>query len=283
VKLAQSADVAIVFAYQWQAEGMDLATLSLPDGQDELIEQVAKANPRTVVVLETGTAVTMPWIDEVAGVMEAWYAGSSGHEAVANLLVGAANPTAKLPMTFPKSEADLPHPVIPPLAPEDIGQGTGATNGETRVSSRYSIHYEEGAKVGYKWYEAEHRPVLFPFGFGLSYTSYEYSGLKIQEVNGQRVVSFEVRNTGARSGTEIAQVYVNLPSSAGEPFQRLVGWARVDLKPGESQRVGVKVDPEMLSIYDERKSGWTLLHGTYRVSAGPSSAETALRGTLRIH
>jgi beta-glucosidase len=282
-KLAQSADVAIVFAYQWQAEGMDLPNLSLPDGQDELIERVANANPRTIVVLETGTAVTMPWIDKVAGVMEAWYAGSSGHEAVANVLVGAVTPTAKLPMTFPKSEADLPHPVIPPLAPEDIGQGTGAANGETRVSSKYSINYDEGAKVGYKWYEAEHKPVLFPFGFGLSYTSYEYSGLKIQEVNSQRVVSFDVKNTGARSGTEIAQVYVKLPSSGGEPFRRLVGWERVALEPGESKRVSVKVDPEMLSIYDERKSGWTLLHGTYGVSAGPSSAESPLRGILRIH
>jgi beta-glucosidase len=283
VKLAQSAQVAIVFAHQWEAEGMDLANLSLPDGQDQLIERVADANPRTIVVLETGTAVTMPWIDKVAGVVEAWYAGSSGHKAVANVLVGAVSPTAKLPMTFPRSEADLPHPVIPPLGKEEVGLGTGAVNGESRASSRYSINYGEGAKVGYKWYQAQGKAVLFPFGFGLSYTSYEYSGLKVAEVSGRRVVSFEVKNTGARAGTEIAQVYVMLPSAAGEAFQRLVGWECVDLMPGESRRVSVEVDPAMLSVYDERKSRWTLLHGTYGVSAGPSSAEAPLRGKLRIH
>jgi beta-glucosidase len=281
-KLAQNADVAIVFAYQWQAEGMDLPNLSLPDRQDELIEAVAATNPRTIVVLETGTAVTMPWSDKVSGIIEAWYAGSSGHKAVANVLVGTVNPSAKLAMTFPKSEADLPHPVIPPLAPEDIGQGTGATNGETHVTSKYSITYTEGAKVGYKWYEAEHKPVLFPFGFGLSYTRYEYSGLKVGGTNGERVVTFDVKNTGARSGTEIAQVYVTLPDAAGEPFQRLVGWQRVSLEPGESKPVSVKIDPEMLSIYDESHNGWKLLHGTYQVAAGPSSAETPLKGTLRV-
>jgi len=281
-KLAKDADVALVFAYQWQAEGMDLPSLSLPDGQNELIERVARANPHTIVILETGTVVEMPWIDEVQGVVEAWYAGSSGHKAVANVLVGAVNPTAKLALTFPRSAADLPHPVIPPLAPEDVGQGTGAENGETHVQSKYSVTYTEGMKVGYKWYEAEHKPVLFPFGFGLSYTTYAYSDLKIQSERNARVVSFSVKNTGERAGTEIAQVYVTLPDAAGEPFQRLVGWERVDLKPGESKGVNVKIDPLMLSIYDERKSGWQLLKGTYRISAGPSSAETPLKGALRV-
>jgi beta-glucosidase len=197
-------------------------------------------------------------------------------------LVGAVNPTAKTALTFPKSEADLPHPVIPPLAPEDLGQGTGAENGETHVRSKYSVTYTEGAKVGYKWYEAEHKPVLFPFGFGLSYTTYAYSDLKIQSDNNERTVSFSVKNTGERAGTEIAQVYVTLPDAAGEPFQRLIGWQRVDLKPGESKAVSVRVDPLMLSIYDERKSGWQLLKGTYHISAGPSSAETPLRGIAHI-
>lgn len=280
-RLAKSADVAIVFAYQWQAEGMDLPSLSLPDSQDELIEQVAQANPRTIVVLETGTVVKMPWIDKVQGIVEAWYAGSSGHKAVANVLTGAVNPTAKLAITFPRSEADLPHPVIPPLAPEDEGQGTGSENGATHVWSKYSVTYAEGVKFGYKWYEAEHKPVLFPFGFGLSYTTYAYSDLKIQNENNERVASFSVKNTGAQSGTETAQVYVTLPGAAGEPFQRLVGWERVDLKPGESKAVSLKVDPLMLSIYDERKSGWKLIKGVYQVSAGPSSADTPLRGTFR--
>ena len=147
--------------------------------------------------------------------MEAWYAGSSGHKALANVLAGDVNPTGKLPMTFPKSEADLPHPVIPPLPPEDAGQGTGAVNGPTHVASKYTVHYDEGLKVGYKWYESEHKQPLFPFGFGLSYTTYAYSSLKTD--NAQRTVSFAVKNTGKRAGAEIAQVYAHLPKPPANP------------------------------------------------------------------
>jgi len=281
-KLAKSADIAIVFAYQWESEGMDLPTLSLPDGQDELIARVAEANPHTIVVLETGTAVKMPWIDKVQGVVEAWYAGSSGHKALANVLTGKVNPSAKLAMTFPFSEDDLPRPTIAPLPPRDKGQGTGAVNGETHVASRYSVTYSEGAKVGYKWYRSEHKPVLFPFGFGLSYTTYAYSGLKVEQENGQATVSFSVKNTGKRPGTEIAQVYAALPDSAGEAYRRLAGWQRVDLKPGESKAVSIAIDSQMLSIYDEQKIGWTLLPGSYQVFAGSSEANTPLQGTLAI-
>ena len=265
--LAKSADVAIVFAYQWQAEGVDLATLALPDNQEALIEQVAAANPRTIVVLETGTAVTMPWIGKVSGVAEAWYAGSSGHKALANVLTGEVNPSGKLAMTFPKSDADLPHPVIPPLSPEDEGQGSGVENGPTHVQSKYTVHYDEGAKVGYKWYEAEHKQPLFPFGFGLSYTTYAYSNLKTD--NAQRTVSFTVKNTGKRAGAEIAQVYATLPEAAGEPFKRLVGWQRIELAPGESKTVTVAADPRVMSIFDEQKNAWSLLPGAYKIFAGP--------------
>jgi beta-glucosidase len=280
-ELAKNSDVAIVFAYQWESEGMDLPNLSLPDNQDALIERVAAANPHTIVVLETGTAVTMPWINQVSGIVEAWYAGSSGHRAVANVLLGKVNPSAKLAMTFPKSEQDLPRPVIAPLSREDFGQGTGAVNGPAHVQSRYSVHYDEGVKVGYKWYEAEHKAPLFPFGFGLSYTSYAYSGIKTDSA--QRTVSFTVKNTGKRAGTEIAQVYAVLPEAAGEPFKRLVGWQRVSLQPGEAKTVSVVVDPLMLSIFDEQKDGWELLPGTYAILAGPSSEETPLHGTFEIH
>lgn len=280
--LAKKSDVAIVFAYQWLSEGMDLPNLSLPDNQDELIKRVAAANPRTIVILETGTAVKMPWLDQVQGIIEAWYAGSSGHTALANVLTGQVNPIAKLAMTFPKSEEDLPHPTIPQLSSEDKDQGTGAVNGPTHVASKYSAEYTEGAKVGYKWYQAEHKPVLFPFGFGLSYTTYHYSGLKIEN-DGQRYTAhFTVGNTGRRAGTEIAQVYVTLPDAAGESFQRLAGWQRVELQPGEEKSVTVALDPRTLSIFDEQKNGWTLLPGTYRVVAGASSADTPLNGTLNI-
>ncbi len=187
--LAKQSDVALVFAYQWMSEGLDLPSLSLPAGQDALIEQVAAANPRTVVVLETGTAVAMPWIDHVSGVVEAWYAGSKGADAVANILFGDVNPSAKLPMTFPRTEADLPHPhlVTPP---------PGA-HGEAKPT--FSVHYDEGLKVGYKWYDAENKPVLFPFGFGLSYTTYDYSDLEVK-TGADTTVSFTVRNTGHPRG-----------------------------------------------------------------------------------
>jgi len=278
--LAKSSDVAIVFASQWTSEGMDLPNLSLPNNQDALIDAVARANPRTIVVLETGTAVTMPWLGDVAGVVEAWYAGSRGHIALANVLTGEVNATGKLAMTFPKSEQDLPHPVIPPLSKEDEGQGTGAVNGRTHTESKYTVNYDEGVKVGYKWYEAEHKQPLFPFGFGLSYTTYSYSGLKTD--SGQKTVSFKVKNTGKRAGTEIAEVYAQLPDAASEPFKRLVGWQRVDLGPGESKSVSVTIDPLMLSIFDEKANGWQLLKGKYRILAGPSSADTPLKGTIEV-
>lgn len=280
--LARGADVALVFAYQWEAEGMDLPNLSLPDGQDELIERVAEANPRTIVVLETGTAVKMPWAGKVQGILEAWYAGSSGHKALANILAGQVNPTGKLAMTFPANEEALPHPAIPTLSPEDEGQGTGAVNGEAHVSSKYSVEYSEGSKVGYKWYQAEHKPILFPFGFGLSYTSYAYAGLKIEDEKGERIVSFSVKNTGESPGTEIAQVYAALPDAAGENFHRLVGWKRVELTPGESKIISVTIDPQMLSIFDEQKNGWGLLPGKYHLFAGPSSGYTPLEGTFDV-
>ncbi len=281
-KLAKSADVAIVFAYQWESEGMDISSLTLPDGQDQLIERIADANPRTIVVLETGTAAKMPWVGKVQGIVEAWYAGSSGHKALANVLTGKVNPSAKLAMTFPVNEAELPRPTIPPLPPRDVGQGSKAVHGNAHVNSRYSVTYFEGAKVGYKWYEAEHKPVLFPFGFGLSYTTYAYSGLKSEVANDRPSVSFAVKNTGERPGTEIAQVYVALPAAAGESFRRLVGWRRVELNPGESKSVQIAIDPQMLSIYDEQKNGWSVLPGSYRVFAGASSADTSLEGSFDL-
>jgi beta-glucosidase len=264
--LAKSADVAIVFAYQWISEDMDLPNLSLPDKQDALIERVAAANPRTIVVLESGTAVTMPWLDKVAGVLEAWYAGSAGHKALANVLVGEVNPSGKLPMTFPKSEKDLPHPVI--AAPPGRDQA-------------YDVHYTEGAEVGYKWYEAEHKKPLFAFGFGLSYTSYEYSGLSVDSA--AKTVHFTVRNTGKRAGAETAEVYAKLPKGTDEPFKRLVGWRRITLAPGESQTVTVAIDERVLQTYDEANSRWNFAPGDYEVFVGPSSDNVSHAGNLQVH
>ena len=231
--LAKNSDVAIVFAYQWESEGMDLPSLALPDNQDALIQQVAAANPRTIVVLETGTAVTMPWIDKVDAVLEAWYAGSKGADAVANLLFGDVNPTAKLPMTFPLKDEDVPHPTLVKPAPGGSGSRPSQVTGE--IKPTFSVTYDEGLKVGYKWYDAENKPVLFPFGFGLSYTTYSYSGLKVTPGAAGTTVTFSVKNTGKRAGVEIAEVYAALPASAEEPPKRLVGWSRVALGPANQK------------------------------------------------
>src|ERR1700730_3166449 len=234
--LAKSADLAIVFAYQLLARDMDVPSLSLPNNQDALIEQVAAANPHTIVVLETGTAVTMPWIDKVAGVVEAWYAGSSGHKALANVLVGDVNPSGKLPLTFTRSEEDLPHPnrpEVPPASQTHAGDvaGNGAPSSNASAHAGYAVHYDEGGSIGYKWFEEQHKKPLFAFGFGLSYTTYAYSGLNID--SGAKIARFTVKNTGKRPGTVITEVYARLPKGTDEPYKRLVGWTRVTLAPGE--------------------------------------------------
>ncbi len=278
--LARNSDIAIVFASQWTSEGTDLPDLSLPDNQDALIEQVAAANPHTIVVLETGTAVTMPWIDKVSGVVETWFAGSSGHKALANVLVGDVNPSGKLAITFPKSVDDLPHPVIPPLPPHIRAHGADPVNPDSPATS-YSVTYTEGAEIGYKWYQTEHKTPLFPFGFGLSYTTFAYSGLSVDST--ARTARFTIRNTGTRAGTEIAQVYATLPQGSDEPYQRLAGFARITLAPGKSQTVTVAIDPRVLQTFDEAGESWNLAPGAYKVLVGPSSSNTPLTGSLLVH
>ena len=280
--IAKAADVAIVFAYQWESEDMDLPSLSLPDHQDDIIAKVAAANPHTVVVLETGTAVTMPWVDQVSGILEAWYAGSAGSDAVANVLFGDVNPCAKLPMTFPKSDGDLPHPTI--IKPPKASMGHGGREPWKEIAAglaAFQINYDEGVKVGYKWYDAEKKPVLFPFGFGLSYTTYSYSNLKVVPGKTPRV-TFTVTNTGNRAGAEIAEVYASLPAAANEPPKRLVGWSKVKLNGGESKEVTVDVDPKFLSIFNTDQNGWQLLAGEYSFMAGPSSQDLPLKETVSL-
>jgi beta-glucosidase len=285
---AKAADVAIVFAYQAESEGMDLKSLDLGEDQDKLIETVAAANAKTIVVLETGSPATMPWIDHVAAVVEAFYPGIRGAEALANLLSGEVNPTGKLAITFPKSDADLPHPtlVMPPPAsqPSRPAPGTDISSFMATMAKGlppFETYYDEKLKVGYKWYDAEKKPVLFPFGFGLSYTTYAYSGLRVK--NGENVsVSFTVRNTGKRAGTEIAQVYTSLPDAAGEPPKRLIGWARVELAPGESKQISIPVDHDRMTIYDEASDGWRLVPGNYTIMAGGSSQDLPLHQQITM-
>ena len=272
-ELAKKSDVALIFVYQWSSEDFDLPNLSLPDNQDTLIEQVAAANPHTIVVLETGSAVTMPWAPKVGGILEAWYAGSKGADAVANVLFGDANPSGKLPITFPRSEQDLPHPKMTLPTAGQLGPAAVMKTGEARPT--FEVHYDEGLKVGYKWYDAEHKDVLFPFGFGLSYTTYNYSGLKL--VPGDHLtVNFTLKNTGNREGMEVAEVYAALPQGSGEPPKRLVGWSKVSLRAGESREISISVDPRYLSIYDEPNDAWKLLPGEYTFYVGSSSRDLPL-------
>jgi len=288
VALAKSSQIAVVFAVQHESEGIDLKNLSLPDKQDALIEAVAAANPHTIVVLETGGPVLMPWIDNVGAVVEAWYPGIRGSEAIANLLFGDVNPSGKLPLTFPRSEADLPHPKHVDAPKPDAEHPAPHLPGFPGLVAMFMVAgptfdavYDEGLKVGYKWYDAEKKDPLFPFGFGLSYTTYSYSELKATSDNGL-TVTFKVKNTGSRAGEETAQVYLTLPASTQEPPRRLVGWRKVALGPGEQKDVTVNVEPEMVSVFNTDKNAWEIVPGEYRVWAGGSSRDLPLNMRIAL-
>jgi beta-glucosidase len=285
--LAKGSDLAIVFAVQHGYENMDLPSLSLPENQDALIEAVAAANPHTIVVLETGGPVTMPWIDKVSAVIEAWYPGIRGSEALANILFGDVNPSGKLPLTFARTEADLPHPkhvdqpALDPNHPVTPLPELPVVPGISANQTPFDAAYDEGLKVGYKWYDAEKKEPLFPFGFGLSYTTYSYSELKTDSNSGL-TVTFKVKNTGTRAGEEIAQVYLTLPASTHEPPRRLVGWSKIALGPGEQEVVAVKVEAQMVSVFNVEKSLWELVPGEYKVWAGGSSRDLPLSATIAL-
>jgi beta-glucosidase len=264
--LARQSDIAVVFVQQWEMEGIDLPSLALTGNQDALVEAVAAANPHTIVVLETGSAALMPWAGKVQGIVEAWYGGSRGATALARVLTGVVNPSGKLTITFPLSDADLPHPVIPSL-PVDAGGSTHSND---------SVTYDEGLKVGYKWYDAQEKPVLFPFGFGLSYTTFAYSELHVSGGTKPHV-SFTVKNTGTRSGAEVAELYAMLPSTTKEPPKRLVGYEKVMLAPGESREVTIDVDPLFLTVYDEQESHMRVVPGRYSFAVGGSSQALPLK------
>jgi beta-glucosidase len=279
---AKGADVVIVFAYEWASEGMDLKSLTLPHDQDAVIAAVAAANSHTIVVLETGNPVTMPWVDAPAAILEAWFAGNDGADAVGNVLFGTVNPSGKLPNTFPKSEEDLPHPTLTTPPPEsDHFNGPASPEQWAKGLPPFQVTYDEGAKVGYRWYEAEKKSVLFPFGFGLSYTTYRYSGLQVTPGDTVKA-TFTMTNTGAREGSEIAEVYAMLPDAAGEPFKRLVGFTKIKLDAKAKQTVTIDIDPKYLSIFEEAKDGWTLVPGDYAILVGGSSQDLPLKAVVSL-
>jgi beta-glucosidase len=254
---AKNADVAIVFGQQWMREGRDVPNLSLPNDQDALIDAVASANPRTVIVLETGGPVLMPWLSKASAVLEAWYPGQGGAMAIARILFGAASPSGHLAVTFPMSEDQLPHP-SPPFT----------------IQTSADMNYTEGADVGYRWFEAQNLTPLFPFGYGLSYTTFRFAKL-VAQGGGTPTASFDVTNTGTRAGQAVAQVYAEPPQGAAREVRRLIGWSKVELAPNETRHVKVTADPRLLAHYDVATRTWHVAAGNYLVSLCGSSADPA--------
>ena len=274
-ELARSCDAAVIFAVQWATEAEDLPSLSLEGGQDELIAAVAAANPKTVVVLETGTPVVMPWLVEVGAVLEAWYPGTRGGAAIARILFGEVNPSGRLPISFPTGVDQLVRPEIPGMifGPPVEGKTIPTSRPDVQQhKGRFSVEHPEGADVGYRWFDRQGTRPLFPFGFGLSYTRFAHGGLKL--TGGATVeASFEVTNTGERVGTETAQVYARIAGGL-----RLIGWARVELKPGETRRVSVTADPRLLASYDVALPGWRTAAGAVEVSVRTDAETVVLQG-----
>jgi beta-glucosidase len=279
-KVAASAQVAIVFVTQWMTEGQDSATLSLPDKQDDLVAAVAAANPNTIVVLENGGPVNMPWAGRVKGIVESWYPGIGGGEAIANILFGRVNPSGKLPVTFAATDDQLPHPKVTGLTERTGNNADAVTRNQPRTRPvEFPVDYNvEGMAVGYRWFQEKNLKPQFAFGFGLSYTRFAYTNLKVEA----KSVSFELRNTGARAGDEIAEVYMTLPTSAGEPFRKLAGFKRVSLAAGASQTVTVAIDPLYLSIYSPDTDKWSRPAGEFLIEVGGSSAELPLHSTVKL-
>ena len=269
VAAAKSADVAVVFVEQWASEAIDVST-RLSDNQEALIKAVAAANPHTVVVLENGGPLLMPWIGQVQGVVEAWYPGMRGGEAIARVLFGEVNPSGRLPATFAADAGQLvrPAPVGAELAPKDGSSGP-----------TFPVDYKEGSSVGYRWFaEKEFKP-LFPFGYGLSYTRFRYGALSL--TGGKAMAaSVAVTNTGARAGTETVQLYLKKGPERGQ--SRLLGWAQVRLKSGETRTVRIKAEPRLLANWDDKANGWRLAGGRYEVFAGSNAEDAASSGAVEM-
>ncbi len=280
--LAAASNIAIVFVSQWESEGMDVPTLNFTDvihtppiDQDALVSAVAAANPNTIVVMENGGPKVLPWLGSVGAVLEAWYPGQSGGPAIARLLFGDVNPSGKLPMTFPASVNDLPRPII--ATPPD---------NTTPFLVDYTI---DGFNIGYKWYDSKGLTPLFPFGFGLSYTTFAISNPQLTATisgsNSSFQVTFDMQNTGTRAGAEVAQVYLALPASTGEA-KRLVGWQKILLNPGQQQSGTIQVNAadssHPLSYWDENSQSWIAASGTYTVYLGNSSRNLTNIGTFQI-
>jgi beta-glucosidase len=275
---AAKADAVVLFVDQYMTESADAQSLNLPGRQDGLIETVTRANPRTAVVLETGGPVLMPWLTQTAAVLEAWYPGQKGGEAIAEILSGAADPSGRLPVTFPVSEDQLPHPKI---QGDPKGAPIGPVGRGGHYGAMFTAVYKEGASVGYKGFFERGQQPLFPFGFGLSYTSFALSKLAVTVSGHSVTASAIVRNSGARAGAAIPQFYLSGPEGANIPL-RLVGWDRIDLKPGEERPATVSVDPRLLAKFDEGAREWRIRPGVYQLTAGFDSQQRNLVSSFEL-
>jgi beta-glucosidase len=262
---ARRADIVIAFGVRVEGEAFDLPDLSLPWGQDAVIDAVATANPNTIVVLETGNPSAMPWRDKVRAIAQAWYPGQAGGQAIAEVLTGAVNPSGRLPITFPADLAQTPRPTLPGI---DTPWGTPTT-----------VRYDEGAEVGYRWYAQQDLRPLYPFGHGLSYTRFSYGGL---EVGGGDTVTarFTVTNTGDRAGADVPQLY--LTAAPDTRRMRLLGFERVELAPGESRQITLSADPRLLARFDAAANQWRITGGAHAVALGRSAGDLALTGTASL-
>ena len=264
VTAAQSASAAVVVVSDdTESEAADRPSLNLPSAQDELISAVAAANPHTIVVIDAGAPVAMPWLSQVAGVLDAWYPGQTSGTSLASVLFGQTNPSGHLPVTFPASLSQMPT-----SSPAQF-PGNGST-----------VQYSEGIDVGYRGYDAGNLTPLFPFGFGLSYTTFSFSNLVIgsASVNGTQneQVTATVTNTGTRAGSDVAQLYLGDPSGAGEPPRQLAGFQRVSLGVGQSTQVSFTITPQQESWWNDSANGWSQTEGTYNVYVGDSSDPSGL-------
>ena len=265
--IAKSADVALVIVGNKDSEGRDRPNLSLTNKQDALIAAVAAANPKTIVVLKTGGPVLMPWLDQVPAILEAWYPGEEDGNVLAALLFGDVNPSGKLPMTFPRTESQVP-----------------ASSPEQYPGVKTNVIYSERMLVGYRWYDARNAEPLFPFGFGLSYTTFAVTNLNVTPFSPDEnvTVSLDVSDTGARAGAEVVQVYVAAPPDAGEPPKQLKGFSKVELKPGETRHVIITLDRRAFSIWSLKAGEWVLAPGVHQILVGTSSRDLPLQSSVNI-
>ena len=266
-KAAAAAEVAIVFVTQWTAESIDFP-LNLPNQQDKLVEAIAHANRRTIVVLETGGPVLLPWLERVAGALEAWYPGSQGGPAIARVLSGAVNPSGHLPCSFPRAVEQLPR-----------ARPAGAGLPENQA---VEVSYDEGAAVGYRWYDKQKLEPQLPFGHGLSYTRFTNDQLAARVVADELEVGFRVVNTGTRAGKQVAQIYVSPVAGGWEAPKRLGAFAKVDVAPGATAERTLRVDARLLAVYDTARHAWHIAPGDYTITLAASARETLQSVKIRL-